>query len=194
MENKRIDNTAIDDWIHQTTDGRPGSQAACFAAVCSFLGWAARELIFNNESHWGAKVQILADDFGKRLTQLKKPIKHTATVNKNIREQVDPDLLPRLRTEMLKWLNSEDIKQIRTNLKDWETSKTLPSSQEANYLSNQLATVLAVSNGARPQVSSLMEVQDLNTLTENKEIMTGLFFTIELQKFNPGKKGTFNLD
>ena len=93
-----------------------------------------------------------------------------------------------------KSINQIGFKQIRTNLKNWETSKTLPSSQEANYLSNQLATVLAVSNGARPQVSSLMEVQDLNTLTENKEIMTGLFFTIELQKFNPGKKGTFNLD
>ena len=127
------------------------------------------------------------------MSSTHKTVKQISNVNKEIREMVDPNQLPRLAKQMNDWINGDAMKDIHNKLKHHEKDGTCPEYSIMSKWSVQLATAVALSNGARPPIGAIMSIGDLTSVVENTHATTGRFYTIQLSKFNPFRAGTFTL-
>ena len=103
---------------------------------------------------------------------------------------MDPELLPRLASQMNAWINGDSMNHLRAELRVHDKEGTCPPDNMLSKWSIQLATCLALTTGACPQIGALIVVGDLTTLQENQHVKSGKLYTIQLKKFNPYRTGT----
>ena len=193
IKSETIDLTSINEWIYQYKE-KPQSEGQACAAVCSLLAWIGQELKNNGRREYGNDIIDQSAKFGQRVSVAQKAARKVSEVNKEIRETTDPQLLSRIARSMNEWTRGETMKKMKEDLNSHQKNKTFPAAAILSKWSIQLATCLALTNGARPQIGAMMVCGDLSTLEENLIVQSGRFYTIQLQKFNPFKTGTIISD
>ena len=188
-----IDTKAINDWIYQD-NYRPHTQGQAYAAICSLLSWIAMEVINRGRGDYGLRIKHIASKFGQKVSESNITSRNVSDVQKDVRKTCNPNLLPRLAQSMNAWIKREQMIKMRAELREHNKNGTCPRDTELNKMSVQLATCVAVSNGARPQNEALMCVGDMSSLQKNTLVTSSTHFTIQLMKFNPYRTGTILSD